>query len=140
MRISDWSSDVCSSDLAGEGILAELLDAEADALLVDVDVEHLDLDDVTLAVLLGGFLARQVPVEVGEVHHAVDLAGQADEEAELGDVLDLTLLLGADRVVAEERLPRVAVVLLEAQAADTHLLVDVEDHHHEIGRAHVYTP
>src|SRR3546814_7421552 len=31
---------------AGEGILAELLDAEADALLVDVDVEHLDLDDV----------------------------------------------------------------------------------------------
>src|SRR3546814_6344330 len=98
MRISDWSSDVCSSDLAGEGILAELLDAEADALLVDVDVEHLDLDDVTLAVLLGGFLARQVPVEVGEVHHAVDLAGQADEAAELGDVLDLALQLGADRV------------------------------------------
>src|SRR3546814_1029298 len=121
MRIRDWSSDVCSSDLdseaarlllaavtrqlrladeadgavadlhldavvghlmhraghhvallqllgaAGEGILAELLDAEADALLVDVDVEHLALADVTLAVLLGGFLARQVPFEVGAV-------------------------------------------------------------------------
>src|SRR3546814_2017282 len=77
MRISDWSSDVCSSDL----------------------------------------------------HHAVDLAGQADEEAELGDVLDLALQLGADRVVAEERLPRVGAALLEAQADATLLLVDVEDHH-----------
>src|SRR3546814_11994594 len=102
MRISDWSSDVCSSDLAGEGILAELLDAEADALLVDVDVEHLDLDDVTLAVLLGGFLARQVPVEVGELHHAVDLAGQDDDEAARGAVIEQDLQLGADRVVVAE--------------------------------------
>ena len=31
------------------------------------------------------------------MHHAVDLAGQADEQAELGDVLDLALELGADR-------------------------------------------
>src|SRR3546814_491869 len=33
---------------AGEGILAELLDAEAGTLLVDVEVGHLDLNDVPL--------------------------------------------------------------------------------------------
>src|SRR3546814_16470856 len=38
---------------AGEGILAELLDAEADALLVAVDVEHLDLDDSSEARRVG---------------------------------------------------------------------------------------
>ena len=39
--------------------------------------------------------------------HAVDLAGQADEQAELGDVLDLALELGADRIFLEEGLPRI---------------------------------
>ena len=72
-------------------ILAELLDAERDALLLDVDVEHLRLDHVALVVLLDGLLARTVPVEVGEVDHAVDVAFEADEQAELGVVLDLAL-------------------------------------------------
>ena len=40
--------------------------------------------------------------------HAVDVAGQADEQAELGDVADLALDLGADRVLLDEALPRVA--------------------------------
>ena len=47
--------------------------------------------------------------------HAVDVAGQADEQAELGDVLDLALELGADRVLLDEALPRVGQALLEAE-------------------------
>ena len=41
------------------------------------------------------------------MHHAVDLAGQADEQAELGDVLDLALELGADGILLDEALPRI---------------------------------
>ena len=41
--------------------------------------------------------------------------GQADEQAELGDVADFALDLGADRVLVDELLPRVALHLLEAQ-------------------------
>ena len=39
------------------------------------------------------------------MHHAVDIAGQADEQAELGDVADLALELGADRVLLDEGSP-----------------------------------
>ena len=74
-----------------ERVLAQLLDAERDALLLDVDVEHLGVDHVALVVLLDGLLAGELPVEVGEVHHAVDVVVEADEQAELGDVLDLAL-------------------------------------------------
>ena len=45
--------DVALLELAGRGrerIVRELLDAEADALLLDVDVEHLHLDHVALLV------------------------------------------------------------------------------------------
>ena len=51
----------------------------------------LRLDHVAPLVLLDDLLARTVPVEVGEVDHAVDVAVEADEQAELGLVLDLAL-------------------------------------------------
>src|SRR5207248_3106563 len=65
----------------------ELLDAEADPLLLDVDVEHLRLDRLTLAVELQRLLARDSPGNVGHVDHAVDVALEADEQAELGRIL-----------------------------------------------------
>src|SRR5712692_740807 len=58
-----------------ERIGGELLDPEADALFLDIDVEHLDPHDLTLAVILDGILARAVPIDVRQVHHAVDVAG-----------------------------------------------------------------
>src|SRR3546814_9908575 len=105
MRISDWSSDVCSSDLVvadfedGDGdrlvllqrartsagadggrALLKLLDAQADAFLLDIDVEDDDLHRLALAVEMQGFLARDAPGDVRHVNHAVDVAGQADEQ------------------------------------------------------------
>src|SRR5258708_849089 len=106
----------------------KLLDAEADALLLDVDVEHLDLDHVALVVVGDRLLARLAPIEVGEMDHAVDLAGQADEEAELGDVLDLALELAADRIFLDEGAPRIGQGLLEAEADAPLLRVDIEHH------------
>ena len=38
--------------------------------------------------------------------HAVDVAIETDEQAELGLVLDLALDLGSDRMTLGERLPR----------------------------------
>src|SRR5216684_1305633 len=106
----------------------ELLDAEADALLLDIDVQHLDLEHVALVVVGNRLLARLAPIEVGQMDHAVDVAGQADEEAELGDVLDLALELAADRVFLDERAPRIGQGLLEAEADAPLLRIDIEHH------------
>src|SRR5579864_5242598 len=95
--------------------VGELLDAERDALLVDIDVEHLRFDLVALLVLLDNLLARPFPVEIGQVHHAVDVAVEAEEQAELGLVLDLALDLRAGRIFLEEDLPRIAHGLLQAK-------------------------
>src|SRR5262249_3551138 len=104
-------------ELAGfrERIAFELLDAERDALLLDVDVEHLGAHLVALLVLLDDLLARALPGEVGEVDHAVDVAVEPEEEAELGLVLDLALDDGAGRILLDEDLPGIAHGLLEAE-------------------------
>jgi hypothetical protein len=77
---------------------SQRLDRERDALALDIDLGDHGLDHVALAVVLDRLLAALVPAQVGQVHHAVDVALEPDEQAELGDVLDLALDLGARRV------------------------------------------
>ena len=55
------------------------------------------LDLVALLVLLDHLLARPLPVEIGQMDHAVDVAVEAEEQAELGLVLDLAFDRGARR-------------------------------------------
>src|SRR6185369_9767945 len=105
------------------------LHAEADALLLDVDIEDLRLDGLTLAVKRQRFLARHAPGDVRHVNHAVDVALEADEQAELGRVLDLALDDRADRVRLGEGLPRVRLRLLEAERNPALLLVHLEHLH-----------
>src|SRR5439155_26834576 len=112
-----------------ERVRLELLDAERDALLLDIDIEHLDAHELALAVVLDGILAGAAPVDVGQVDHAVDVAGQADEQAELGNVADLALDRAADRVLFDEGVPRVRHDLLQAEADAPLLRVDIEHHH-----------
>src|SRR5262245_8089948 len=104
-------------EIAGglHGVARELLDAERNALLLDVDVEHLGLYPVALLVLLDHLLARPLPVEVGEMDHAVDVAVEAQEQPELGLVLDLALDQRAGRIFLDEHLPRIAHGLLEPE-------------------------
>ena len=113
----------------GERIALELLDAERDALLLDVDVEHLRLHLVALLVLVDHLLARTLPVEVGEMDHAVHVAVEAEEQAELGLVLDLAFELGADRILLDEQLPRIAHGLLEAERDAALDRIDLEHLH-----------
>src|SRR4029079_7473910 len=60
------------------------------------------------------------------VDHAVDVALEADEQAELGRILDFALDLAADPVGSREGLPRVRLSLLEAKADAALLLVHLE--------------
>src|SRR5215217_1371178 len=122
--------DLALLDLAGfgEGIARKLLDAERDALLLDVHVENLGAHDIALLEVVDDLLARTVPAEIREVDHAVDVVLEADEQAELGLVLHLALDRGADRVLLGEGLPRVLERLLQAQRDAALHLVDLEDH------------
>ena len=122
------------SPAASIGIALELLDAERDALLLDVDVEHLGLDLVALLVLLDHLLAGTLPVEIGEMHHAVDVAVEAEEQAELGLVLDLALDQAAGRILLDEHLPRIAHGLLEAERDAALDRIDLEHLHLDLLR------
>src|SRR5438132_1688169 len=126
-------------ELAGalKGIARELLDAERDALLLDVDVEHLGFDLVALLVLLDHLLAGSLPIEVGEMDHAVDVAVEAEEQPELGLVLDLALDHGAGGIFLDKGLPRVAHGLLEAERDAPLDRIDLEDLYvHLLGSRH----
>ncbi len=115
-------------------VARQLLDAERDALLLDVDVEHLRLDRVAFLVFLDHLLARTFPVEVGEVDHAVDVAVEPEEQAELGLVLDLAFDQRAGRVFLDEHLPRIAHGLLEAERDAPLDRIDLEDLHFDFLR------
>jgi hypothetical protein len=94
-------------------ILGELLDAQRDALVLDVDAEHHRLDLVALLEELRRMADLLGPVQIGDVHQAVDPLFDADEDAEVGEVLDRSLDVAADRVVEAHHLPRVGLGLLE---------------------------
>src|SRR4051812_31685199 len=69
-------------DVAGlcERIAFELLDAERDALLLDIDIEHDGFHHVALLEVVDHLLTRQLPVEVGQMHHAIDVAFEPEEQ------------------------------------------------------------
>src|SRR5688500_9636085 len=112
----------------------ELLHAERNALLLDIDVEHDGFDRLALVMKRQGFLAGRAPGDVRHVDHAVDVAVETDEQAELGRILDLALDLGADRVRSREGLPRIGLGLLEAERDATLLAVDLEHRHVDLLR------
>ncbi len=62
------------------------------------------------------------------MHQAVDAAVQADEDAEVGDRLDLAGDLVAAVVGRGKLGPGVRLALLDAERNTAPLLVDLEDH------------
>src|SRR5581483_770840 len=116
------------------GIALELLDAERNALLLDVDVENLRLHHVALLELLDHLLARTLPVQVGEVDHAVDIAIETEEQTELGLVLDLAFDDRTRRMLLDENLPRIAHGLLEAERDAALDRIDFEHLHFHLLR------
>src|SRR5882757_5746183 len=118
----------------GERVALELLDAERDALLFDIDVEHHGLDHVALLEVVDHLLARKLPVEVGQMHHAVDVAVEAEEQTELGLVLDFAFDRGTDRELLDEHFPGIAHGLLEAERDAALDRIDFENLHFDFLR------
>src|SRR6185295_1692835 len=87
-----------------------------------------DLHFVALLEVLHRLLARQAPRQVREVHQAVDAAREADEDAEIGDRLDLALDAVALLELAREIVPGIRQALLHAERDAAALLVDLEEH------------
>src|SRR5690606_35562434 len=114
--------------VGGERIALELLDAERDALALGVDGEDDRLDLVALLVVAHRLFARPAPGEIRQVNQPVDAAFEADEDAEIGDRLDLAADALALVVVRRELLPRVRHALLHAERDAAAFGVDVEDH------------
>src|SRR4051812_5461371 len=117
-----------------ERIAFELLHAERNALLLDVDVENDGLHLVALLVLFDHLLARTLPVEVGEMHHAVYIAVEAEEQTELGLVLDLAFDHRASRILLDKQLPRIAHGLLQAERDAPLDRIDLEHLHFDFLR------
>src|SRR3546814_10124026 len=85
MRISDWSSDVCSSDLPGVGPdLAEELAVLVDAVAAVVGV--VDDREAVVAVLLRQVrpVARQVVGVDVDLEHAGSLPGRHGSRPDVG--------------------------------------------------------
>src|SRR5262245_60796774 len=59
--------------------------------------------------------------------HAVDVAFEADEQAELGRILDLALNSGTDRMLLGEIGPRISLGLLETERNAALFFVDLEN-------------
>src|SRR6185437_13747277 len=144
-RSGDDIALLVRGEVGFERIGLELRDAERDAVLFDVDVQDAYFDRVALVVCLDRLFSRLVPVEVGEVDHAVDLAGQADEQAELGDVLDLALELGPGRIFLPEAFPGILHALFEAEGNAALRRIDIQHHHldllagrDDLARMHVF--
>ena len=111
-----------------ERIIIQLLDAEADAFLLDIDGQHFDLNVVTLVVALNGSFAGQCPIDIGQMDHPEHFARQFDEESKFSDILDLALKHGAFGILLLEGRPWIGQALLEAKADTPLVRIDIEHH------------
>src|SRR4249919_557739 len=109
-------------------VLFQLLHAERDALAFRIDGQHHGFQRVALLEVAHDVFAGGVPADVGQVDQAIDAAIQADEDAEVGDRLDLARHLVALLVQHGEGFPRIRGDLLHAQRDAAALFIHVEDH------------
>ena len=88
------------------GVALDLLQAEADAVRLLVDVEHLALDLLADGQHLGRVLDLLGPGHLGDVDQALDALLELDERAVVGEAHDLALDARADRVLDRRRSSR----------------------------------
>ena len=134
----DDGADRVLLDEGAPRILGGLLEAEGDALAVEIDVENLNLDLLADLDDLGG-MVDMVPGELGDVHETVD-AAEVDEGAEVDDRGHGALEAHADLELGENLLALGLACLLEDDAAREDDVVAVAVHLDDAGldaRAHV---
>ena len=107
------------------GVIFQLLQTEADALLIGIDVQNDSFDFVANVQKFGGVVDLAGPGHIGDMDHAVDIVFDFNKSTVGGHVADFADDLAADRMLFEEHFPRVAVELTQAQADALVFLVDV---------------
>jgi hypothetical protein len=110
-------------------VLLGLLEAQRDAALVAVDFQHHHVDFLRGRHDLAGVDVLLGPAHFRNVHQAFDARLQLHEGAVFGDVGDSAAQLGADGVLGDHAIPRIAFQLLHAQADALRILVDADDLH-----------
>src|SRR5467141_282537 len=100
---------------AEPGILLRLLQPERDPLVLGVHVENQHFDFVALLHDFRRVLHPLGPGHVGDVDQAVDARLDLDERAEGGEVADLALEAGADRILLRQRHPGILFGLLHPE-------------------------
>ena len=107
-------------------IFGELFDADGDALILLVDLEHLRLDVVALFDELGGVIDLTGPGEVAHVDHTVEAFFQFHKRTVAGEVAYLAADLAANGVLGLGLVPRIVVQLADTEADLLLVLVDAE--------------
>src|SRR5206468_3345803 len=110
-----------------ERVRAELLDAKADALLLDIDVEHLDADFLAGRDDLSGVHILFGPTHLGDVDQPFDAGFQLDKGAVVGDVRDPAAELGAGRIYEIHTFPRIGFELFHAERDALGLGIEAND-------------
>ena len=113
-------------------IFLGLLEAEADALVLAVDVQDHDVDRVALLHDFRRMLDALRPAHVGDVNQAIDARLDLDERAEAREVANLAVDARADRVLERQHHPRILLRLLHAER--DLLLVRIDLEHHRLDR------
>src|SRR5690606_28532973 len=76
-----------------------------------------------------GFFTLGIPGDVAQVDHAVQLRRKANEQTELGDVLDLAFDDRTDAVLGDKRIPRIGLHLVDDERDAALFAVHVEHLH-----------
>src|SRR5688572_1846440 len=124
----DGAPDLVPREEVIPDVGGELLQAERQPLILGVDAEHHRLDHVALLQHLRRMLDPLAPRHVGDVNQAVDVLFDLDERAELGEVTDLALDLGAARILLRQLVPRVALDPLQPERNRPRRRIDAEHH------------
>src|SRR4029079_15945349 len=107
-------------------IFLGLLEPEADALVVAVDVQDHDVDGVALLYDFRRMLHALRPAHVGDVNETVDARLDLDERAEAREVANLAGDARADRVAERQHHPRILFGLLHAERDLLLVRIDLE--------------
>ena len=110
-------------------VTIKLFNAQADAFFFLIDVKHNRFHALAPIILRQSFIARSIPIEVGNMHHAVNLIIETDKQAKLGDVFNLAFDFRANREFRGEILPRIFHTLFQAQRNTP--LIGINFQHHD---------
>src|SRR3546814_131432 len=124
MRISDWSSDVCSSDLGGDD-----LDARTGAVLAQVgrpsdrlagEVGHLSGGQAARAALAAILLSRQDVLLLDEPTNDLDFAGLDLLESFVASTSSAVVTVSHDRAFLDRAVNRILELRMPAHDAVEH--------------------